>query len=198
MRRMMMVLGCGLSLAACRGDEARTGDTAGVVGGETMAAAPRAGDTAGTMRTAAASATVRNAAGRSLGTLTLAEGAQGVTLSGRLVGLPPGPHAIHIHGTGRCARPFESAGAHWNPTNRRHGAQNPQGPHFGDLPNLAVAGDSTVTVQATTPGGTLRGTNGLFDADSAAVVVHAQPDDYRTDPAGGSGDRIACGVVVGT
>jgi Cu-Zn family superoxide dismutase len=198
MRRTMMLLGCGMSLAACRGDDARTADTAGVVGGETIAAAPRAGDTTGTTRTPAASATIRDAAGRSLGTLTLTEGAQGVTLSGRLVGLPPGPHAIHIHGTGRCEPPFETAGAHWNPMNRQHGTQNPQGPHFGDLPNLAVATDSTVTVQATTPGGTLRGSNGLFDVDTAAVVVHVQADDYRTDPAGNAGDRIACGVVSRT
>lgn len=198
MRRTIMLLGCCVSLAACRGDDARTVDTAGVVRGETIAAAPRAGDPAGTMRTVAASATIRDAAGRSLGTLTLTEGAQGVTLSGRLVGLPPGPHAIHIHGTGWCEPPFASAGAHWNPTSRQHGTQNPQGPHFGDLPNLAVATDSTVTVQATTPGGALRGSNSLFDADSAAVIVHVQPDDYRTDPAGNAGDRIACGVVSKT
>ena len=198
MRRPMMLLGCCVTLAGCRGDDARSGDTAGVVGGDTIAAAPRASDPAGTTRTVAASATIRDGAGRSLGTLTLTEGAQGVTLSGRLVGLPPGAHAIHIHGTGRCEPPFASAGAHWNPTSRQHGTQNPQGPHFGDLPNLAVATDSTVTVQATTPGGTLRGSNGLLDSDGAAAVVHAQPDDYRTDPAGNAGDRIACGVVSST
>lgn len=178
MRGTMMLLGCCVSLAACRGDDARTVDTAGVVGG--------------------GSATIRDAAGRSLGTLSLTEGMQGVTVSGRLVGLPPGPHAIHIHGTGRCEPPFASAGAHWNPASRQHGTQNPQGPHFGDLLNLAVATDSTVAVRATTPGGTLGGSNGLFDTDSAAVVVHAQLDDYRTDPAGNAGDRIACGVVSRT
>ena len=138
---------------------------------------------------------LRDSAGRELGTLTLRDDTGGVAVSGRLRDLPQGSHAIHLHETGRCEPPFESAGGHWNPTNRQHGAENPQGPHFGDLPNLTVDADGSVAVQATTPGGTLRGANALFDADSAAIVIHAQPDDNRTDPAGGAGNRIACGVV---
>jgi Cu-Zn family superoxide dismutase len=141
---------------------------------------------------------VRNAEGRDLGSLTLRDAAQGITVSGRLTGLPPGAHAIHLHVTGQCAPPFESAGGHWNPTNAQHGTQNAQGPHFGDLPNITVAADSSVTVDATTPGGTLRGTNPLIDVDGAAVVVHTSADDNRTDPAGSSGARIACGVVSGS
>jgi Cu-Zn family superoxide dismutase len=186
MRGTIILVGCGLSVSACRGDGDRTDDTAIAFGGETIA----------TPATPGVTATMRNAAGRELGTLTLAEAPQGITVSGRLAGLPPGEHAIHVHGTGRCEPPFDSAGDHWNPTNRQHGTQNPQGPHFGDLPNVNVAGDSTVTVNVTTPGGNLRGSNALLDADSAAVVIHAQPDDYRTNPSGGAGDRIACGVVA--
>jgi len=147
---------------------------------------------------ARAMAAVRNAAGRELGTLTLTETQQGLTASGRLTGLPPGVHGIHLHVTGQCAPPFESAGAHWNPTNRRHGAQNPQGPHLGDLPNITVGADSSVDVQLATPGATLRRTNALMDADGAAIVVHTAADDHRTDPAGASGNRIACGVVSGS
>jgi Cu-Zn family superoxide dismutase len=176
----MILVGCGLSVSACRGDDVRTADTAH------------------TMHTGPASAAMRDSAGRSVGTLTLTEGSEGIAVSGRLTGLAPGDHAIHVHTTGRCDPPFESAGGHWNPTNRQHGAQNPQGPHVGDLPNVTVASDGGVTVEVTTPGGTLHGTSGLMDADGAAVVIHAQPDDYRSDPAGNAGGRIACGVVSGS
>jgi Cu-Zn family superoxide dismutase len=141
---------------------------------------------------------MRDAAGKDLGTLTLTEAAEAITVAGRLTGLPPGEHGIHLHQVGRCDPPsFESAGDHWNPTNRQHGKQSPQGPHLGDLPNVTVAQDRSVMVQATTPGGTLRGANALLDSDGAAVVVHARRDDYRSQPAGDSGDRIACGVVGG-
>jgi len=141
-------------------------------------------------------APVRNAAGKDLGTVTLTEAGGGIALAGRLSGLPPGEHGIHLHTTGRCDAPsFESAGDHWNPTNAAHGTKNPKGPHVGDLSNITVAPDSSVIVLAKTRGGTLKGESGLLDADGAAVVVHAKRDDYRTQPSGDSGDRIACGVV---
>lgn len=140
---------------------------------------------------------IRDAAGRELGTLRLAPHMGGLMLTGRVQGLPAGAHGIHLHETGRCEPPFESAGGHWNPTSRRHGTQNPDGPHLGDMPNLVVAGDGSATVSVMTPGGTLRDAAGLLDGDGAAVVIHAAADDYRTDPSGSSGDRIACGVVRG-
>ena len=152
---------------------------------------------AATPDTRTATAVVRDASGRDLGTLTLTESTGGIAISGSLVGLAPGEHGIHLHMMGRCDAPsFESAGEHWNPTNRQHGTQNPEGPHLGDLPNVTAGPDSTaaVNVSATT-GGSLRGTNMLLDSDGAAVVIHAAPDDYRSDPAGGSGSRVACGVV---
>jgi Cu-Zn family superoxide dismutase len=142
-----------------------------------------------------ARAELRNAAGHSLGTLVLRDGGSVILLTGSLRGLPPGSHGLHLHETGRCDPPFETAGGHWNPTKRQHGLQNPGGPHLGDLPSIEVSADSTAEVQASTPGGSLPGPNGLLDGDGAAVVVHARPDDGRTDPSGNSGNRIACGVV---
>lgn len=146
--------------------------------------------------TASITADMKDALGRELGTLTLTESPAGIVLAGQLSGLPPGERGFHIHGAGLCEPPaFESSGDHWNPTGSAHGTGDPDGPHFGDLPNLVVADDSSVMVQTTTPGGTLHGANALLDQDGAAVIVHAAADDYRTQPSGDSGDRIACGVV---
>ena len=97
---------------------------------------------------------------------------------------------------GSCEAPdFGSAGGHWNPTNRQHGTDNPDGPHAGDLSNITVGSDSMATLEQVTPGGMLQGESGLLDADGASVVIHETADDYRTDPSGNSGDRIACGVL---
>ncbi len=148
---------------------------------------------------AAVTAKMEGAAGRDLGTLTLTESGGGIAVSGQLVGLPPGEHGFHVHAVGKCEGPsFESAGAHWNPTNKAHGTDNPAGPHLGDLQNLTVGDDSSVTVHATTPSGTLHGENPLLDGDGAAIVIHAAADDYQSNPAGNSGKRIACGVVQGS
>jgi len=147
-----------------------------------------------------ATATVRDATGRELGTLTLTDTTGGIAISGRLVGLAPGEHGMHLHTIGRCDPPtFESAGSHWNPTSRQHGTENPQGPHFGDLPNVSAGSDSIAVVQAAiTRGGSLRGApDMLLDADAATVIIHSARDDYRTDPSGGTGGRVACGVVTG-
>ncbi|MHB1223320.1 MAG: superoxide dismutase family protein [Gemmatimonadaceae bacterium] len=192
MRIALTALACGLSLTACAGagDDATAGDTAGTAATATPSAtAPSDSGTA--------TATLRDSAGREIGTVTLTDAADGITVSGTLSGLPPGDHAIHLHTTGQCEAPFASAGGHWNPTNRQHGTQNPEGPHLADMPNFTVAADSSASLQATTPGGTLRGENALLDSDGAAVVVHADADDYRSDPAGNAGARIACGVVSG-
>ncbi|TXC63952.1 superoxide dismutase family protein [Sphingosinicella ginsenosidimutans] len=112
-------------------------------------------------------------------------------------GLPEGVHGIHIHMTGQCEAPgFTSAGGHWNPTAHQHGTLNPQGPHMGDLPNLTIDRHGRGTLDTVIAGGMLQGgANPLLDADGAAVVIHAGPDDYRSDPAGNSGGRVACGVI---
>jgi Cu-Zn family superoxide dismutase len=139
-----------------------------------------------------ASAAMQDSAGRSLGTLMVEEKGQGLSISGHLTGLPAGVHGIHLHAVGRCEPPFQSAGGHWNPTGKQHGFDNPKGPHAGDFRNIKVGSDGSVHVQVMESGGKL---SELLDADGAAVIIHAGPDDYRTDPAGNSGARIACGVV---
>ncbi len=142
-------------------------------------------------------AVMRDSAGRELGTLSLIEAQHGIVVLGQLRGLPPGEHGLHLHTVGQCAPSFDAAGGHWNPLDKQHGLENPSGPHMGDLMNITVADDGTVTVNATTPGGSFTGENPLLDADGAAVMIHAGPDDYRTDPSGDAGGRIACGVVGG-
>jgi Cu-Zn family superoxide dismutase len=143
-----------------------------------------------------ARATFVNAQGQPAGTATLTSTGDGVFISAQLRSLPEGTHAMHVHQTGRCEPPFESAGGHFNPTNREHGFLNPAGQHAGDLPNITVRSDGTAAAEVYAPGLALSdGANALLDGDGAALVVHAGVDDYRSNPAGNAGPRIACGVV---
>ena len=145
----------------------------------------------------AANAALKTADGEARGTAAATQTGDGIALRIVAMGMAPGTYAAHVHTTGRCEGPaFESAGAHWNPTSRQHGRDNPQGMHKGDLPNLTVADNGTGTVDFTIASATINdGEAALLDDDGAAVVVHAKPDDYRTDPSGDAGDRIACGVL---
>lgn len=112
-------------------------------------------------------------------------------------GLPAGVHGVHLHTAGKCDRPdFTTAGGHLNPHGKMHGSENPQGKHLGDLPNLTVGADRKGMMTAPLNGTAEELSGALFDADGTAVVVHATADDYRTDPSGNSGGRIACGVLI--
>jgi len=114
-----------------------------------------------------------------------------------VINLPAGSHGVHIHDVGQCDPPsFDSAGAHFNPTKAAHGSANPRGPHAGDLPNIVVDATGRGHLETTASHVTLeKGSHSLFDANGSSLVIHASPDDLRTDPAGDSGARIACGVI---
>ncbi len=144
-----------------------------------------------------AHAEFHNQQGQKVGSATLEQTPHGVLITVDLEGLPPGTHAFHIHEVGKCEPPFTSAGGHFNPTHKQHGLKNPQGMHAGDLPNLYVPESGKVKADVFATGVTLgKGANSLFDADGSSLVIHAGPDDAKTDPAGDAGARIACGVVA--
>ena len=139
---------------------------------------------------------MRDASGAMLATASVVPSGSGLRVRVEAAGLAPGTYGSHVHAVGRCDAPdFASAGPHWNPTNREHGTRNPQGSHLGDLPNLMVGTGGEGMLEFTIESASLAGPRGLLDADGAAVVVHAQPDDYVTDPSGNSGTRIACGIL---
>ena len=145
-----------------------------------------------------ARADLKDAQGKTVGTASLRETKDGVLVTANVKALPQGLHAVHIHSVGKCEQPaFTSADGHFNPLNTKHGLKNPEGPHAGDLPDLYVNQDGVGRYEALMESMTLgTGVTSIFDADGSAIVIHATADDNMTDPAGNSGDRIACGVVT--
>jgi len=143
-----------------------------------------------------ATATMRDLVGSRVGTVSLTDTYAGLLIRGTVSELGLGAHAIHVHAVGRCEPPFTTAGAHFNPDGRQHGFLNARGPHLGDLPNIDTPASGRLTFEFLLPGVTLRGNNALVDADGAAIIIHAARDDYRTEPAGDSGARAACGVIT--
>jgi superoxide dismutase, Cu-Zn family len=136
-----------------------------------------------------------------VGTATLTESPHGVLISLDLQGLPPETKAIHIHSVGTCEDPgegFVASKGHLNPDGKEHGLMNPAGPDAGDLPNLVVREDGSVKVEMFTMLASLGGAEGratILDEDGAALVIHINRDDHITQPIGGAGPRIACGVI---
>jgi len=145
-----------------------------------------------------AKAVLINDQGQKVGEATLTETPQGVKISVKVENLPPGVHAIHIHEKSMCDHPgFASAGGHFNPFDKKHGLKNPQGPHAGDLPNLTVGADGKGSYETVAALVTLKpGKNSLFQEGGTSLVIHANPDDDMTDPAGNAGARIACGPIT--
>ncbi len=147
-----------------------------------------------------ASATFVDTDGEVIGQATLRQGPNGTLIRLEIDGLPPGPKAIHIHAVGTCedhCDGFTASGGHLNPDNRKHGLMNPEGPDAGDLPNFFVHADGTAWAEFFTPLASLDGSIGakILDADGAALVIHENPDDHYSQPIGGAGARIACGVI---
>ena len=162
-----------------------------------VAGSPQGGQSASVQQ----EATTRlvDAGGRQIGDARFDQAgpARAVRIRVNTAGLRPGTYAAHVHAVGRCDAPdFTSAGGHWNPRGRQHGRENPAGAHVGDLPNIVVGANGRGSIDARMNAASLRGgANPLFDVDGSALLIHAAADDYRTDPSGNSGARIACGVI---
>ncbi|MCM2323162.1 MAG: superoxide dismutase family protein [Oligoflexia bacterium] len=139
-----------------------------------------------------------NSEGSSIGEARLSPLRQGVKIELSAKGLSPGLHAIHFHEKGSCEPPsFTSAGPHFSPESREHGFDSAQGPHAGDLPNILVREDGSVQAELVSPGVTLtqKSKNSLRKPGGTALIIHAGTDDYRSQPAGNAGDRLACGKI---
>ena len=137
--------------------------------------------------------TLINSSGQPIGTVRAWQTAGGVSFHIEATGLPHGVHGIHVHPIGRCDPPdFSTAGTHWNPTGRQHGLNNPQGPHAGDMPNVTVAANGVLSQTVILPHATMPQ---LLDADGSSIMIHANADDYVSQPAGNSGPKIACAVI---
>ena len=144
-----------------------------------------------------ARAEIVNVEGAIIGKATFEQTPTGVLMSVDVKGLPPGAHGIHLHATGSCAPDFKAATGHINPGKVAHGLRNPDGPDNGDLPNLYAAADGTARAEffatrVSVSGGEIPA---LLDEDGSAVIIHESPDDHMTQPIGGAGGRIGCGIV---
>ena len=145
-----------------------------------------------------AAAEIIGANGAVIGKATFEQTPGGVLVSVEASGLPPGGHGIHLHAVGSCTPDFKAATGHINPGKVKHGLRHPEGPDNGDLPNLYAAADGSAraeffTTRVSVAAGDMPA---LLDDDGSAVIIHENLDDHMAQPIGGSGGRIACGVIA--
>ncbi len=145
-----------------------------------------------------AMAAMKLADGKDAGTIILTEATAGVLLKFEIKGLSPGPHAVHVHETGKCEGDLTSAGGIYNPLGAKHGFLHDEGPMAGDLPNIYASADGTVVAEVLSPFLTLSkdAEETLFDTDKTSIVISAKADDYESEPDGAAGPRVVCGVIV--
>ena len=141
---------------------------------------------------------MKDASGQSVGMAMISDApGGGVSISIDFKGLPPGEHALHFHQTAKCEAPFTTAGGHFNPDMKKHGMENPEGPHAGDMSNFTVAANGTAKTTIVNKRVIMgMGANSIYANGGTALMIHAKGDDMKTDPSGNAGDRIACGLVV--
>jgi len=144
-----------------------------------------------------AKTTLKDKDSKDVGSATLTQTPAGVLIALSVKALPAGEHAFHIHGVGKCEPPFMSAGGHFNPDKKKHGMMATDGPHAGDMPNLHIPASGELVVEVLNGAVTLEKgkPNSLFGPEGTALIIHAGKDDYKTDPTGEAGGRIACGLV---
>lgn len=189
MVRLAMLCTAALALSACNRNDAADAPANQADAANDAAGAPANGDAAELGE--GWSTEIRDGSGNKVGLLSYASGdPKGLPLTISVQGLPPGVHGMHLHQAGKCEGPkFESAGPHWNPVGRQHGHDNPKGAHAGDIPNLRVDANGNGKAELSLPKDSGERPQGL------ALVIHADPDDDKTDPGGNSGERIACAVI---
>lgn len=143
-----------------------------------------------------AQASLLGAEGETIGEATLTQGPSGVLVHLRVEGLAPGAHGLHLHAVGECNAEggFDSATGHVGKQEGGHGLLNMDGPEEGDLPNLFVAENGIGEMEAYT---TMVTVEGLLDEDGSTFIIHESADDHLTQPIGGAGGRVACGVIEG-
>ncbi len=140
---------------------------------------------------------IKNAKGDTIGKLAIRDGANSLVMRVTIQpgGLPPGWHGMHFHAVGDCSdAKFMNSKAHVNHDQSKHGLLNPEGPDEGDLANIFANQDGSANAEVSSETA-LTGEGGLKDGDGSALIIHANEDDHTTQPIGGAGDRIACGVI---